>query len=60
MFSTSIPTAPALSVTKYDLGNMTINTAAERTAQPIGSSLRVVKPKHSTVVGKVRRIPIEA
>ena len=41
-------------------GNMTINTASERTAQPVGSSLRVVKPKHSTVVGEVKRIPIEA
>jgi hypothetical protein len=41
-------------------GNVTINTAAERTAQPIGSSFRVVKPANSTVVGKVSRIPIAA
>lgn len=41
-------------------GNVTINTAAERTAQPIGSSFRVIKPKHSDVVGEVKRIPFSA
>ncbi|MGP7815559.1 hypothetical protein ACTXGU_00195 [Niallia sp. 01092] len=39
-------------------GNFTINTASERTAQAMGSSLRVIKPRTSTVVGIVKRIPI--
>jgi hypothetical protein len=39
-------------------GNFTINTASERQAQTQEFSLRVVKPKGSTVVGKLKRIPI--
>ncbi|MFS0657356.1 hypothetical protein AB1L07_01860 [Niallia alba] len=41
-------------------GNMTINTASERSAQTSGHTFRVVKPKRSKVVGVVKRIPIEA
>ncbi|MED3792329.1 hypothetical protein P4571_07730 [Niallia alba] len=40
-------------------GNFTFNTAAERSAQAMSSTLRVVKPRHSDVVGVVKRIPIE-
>lgn len=40
-------------------GSFTVNTASERTAQTQAFSLRVVKPKTSTVVGRILRIPIE-
>jgi hypothetical protein len=40
-------------------GAFTINTAAERSAQAQPFNLRIVKPKHTTEVGVVRRIPIE-
>jgi hypothetical protein len=36
-----------------------VNTASERTAQTQAFSLRVVKPKTGTVVGRILRIPIE-
>ncbi|MEX3710877.1 hypothetical protein ABFV99_00585 [Cytobacillus horneckiae] len=39
-------------------GNFSISTAAERTAQAFAQNLRVVKPKTSTKVGVVKRIPI--
>ncbi len=41
-------------------GNFSISTASERTAQTQAFSFRVVKPKTSTVVGKIMRIPIES
>lgn len=41
-------------------GNFTINTASERNAQTQAFNLRVIKPKHSTKVGKILRIPIAA
>lgn len=41
-------------------GAVTINTASERTAQAQAFNLRVVKPKTSTEVGVVRRIPLTA
>lgn len=39
-------------------GNFTINTASERQAQTHEFTLRVIKPKDSTVVGVIKRIPI--
>lgn len=39
-------------------GNFTINTASERQAQAHAFNLRVVKPKASSVVGAIRRIPV--
>ncbi len=39
-------------------GNFTINTASERSAQAQATNLRVVKPKTSTEVGVVKRIPV--
>ncbi|MGZ9868115.1 hypothetical protein ACU3L3_06810 [Priestia endophytica] len=39
-------------------GNFTINTASERQAQTNETTLRVVKPKDSTVVGELKRIPL--
>lgn len=39
-------------------GGFTINTASERSAQTQGFNLRVVKPKTSTEVGYIKRIPV--
>jgi hypothetical protein len=39
-------------------GNLKISTASERQAHTQEFSLRVVKPKSSTVVGAIKRIPI--
>lgn len=39
-------------------GNFSINTSSERTANAQGFNLRVIKPKGSSVVGRVLRIPI--
>lgn len=39
-------------------GNFTINTASEKTASTQAFNLRVVKPKTSTVVGRILRIPV--
>lgn len=39
-------------------GNFSVNTASERSAQAQAFNLRVVKPKSSTEVGYVRRIPV--
>lgn len=39
-------------------GNLKINTSSERQAHTQEFSLRVVKPKSSTVVGAIKRIPI--
>jgi hypothetical protein len=39
-------------------GAFTVNTASERTAQTQAFNLRVVKPKSSTEVGYIKRIPI--
>ena len=41
-------------------GNVTISTASERQAQAQPFNLRVVKPRTSTVVGEVKRIPVGA
>lgn len=41
-------------------GKFTINTSSEKTANSTEFTLRVVKPKTSTKVGKVVRIPISA
>lgn len=40
-------------------GSFTLNTASERNAQTHEFNLRVIKPKYSTEVGEVYRIPIE-
>ncbi|MDT0160273.1 hypothetical protein [Bacillus sp. AG4(2022)] len=40
-------------------GNFSINTAAERSAQAQANNLRVVKPRTSTEVGVVKRIPVD-
>lgn len=39
-------------------GNFSINTASERSAQAQAFNLRVVKPKETTEVGIVKRIPV--
>lgn len=39
-------------------GNFTIKTASERQAQTQEFSLRVVKPRTSTIVGALKRIPV--
>ncbi|MCM3110037.1 hypothetical protein [Lederbergia lenta] len=39
-------------------GNFSISTASERTAQAQATNLRVVKPRSSTEVGVVKRIPV--
>lgn len=39
-------------------GAFSINTASERSAQAQGFNLRVVKPKTSTEVGYIKRIPV--
>jgi hypothetical protein len=39
-------------------GNFSVNTAAERSAQAQAFNLRVVKPKTSTEVGAIKRIPV--
>lgn len=39
-------------------GNFNINTQSERTAATQNFQLKVIKPKHSTVVGRTLRIPL--
>ena len=41
-------------------GNVTISTASAREAQSQEFNLRVIKPKHSTVVGRILREPVSA
>lgn len=40
-------------------GEITVSTASERTAQSQPFNLRIVKPKTSSVVGVVKRIPVK-
>lgn len=39
-------------------GNITLNTSSERSAKAFQTTFRVIKPKTSTVVGRVLRIPL--